>query len=76
MSNYPNMSYCMFENTTMAMRQILEALNDADYVEDLDLNQYEKPAYSKLGRLCEEIIHAIERLEEAGESPYKDEEED
>jgi len=76
MSNYPNMSYCMFENTTNAMRQILEALNDADYVEDLNLNQYEKPAYNKLGRLCEEIIHAIERLEEAGEAPYKDEEED
>ena len=77
MSNYPNMSYCMFENTTMAMRQILGALVEAEYVEDLKLNyQYEKPAYNRLKELCGEIIYEVERLEEAGETPYKDEEED
>ena len=26
MSNYPNMSYCMIENTTRAMAQIVDAL--------------------------------------------------
>ena len=74
--SYPNMSYCMFENTTLAMRQILGALVEAESKEDLDLNQYEKPAYDRLKELCEEIIYEMERLEEAGDAPYKDEEED
>jgi hypothetical protein len=74
--NYPNMSYCMFENTTRAMEQILEALVEADYKEGLELNQYEKPAYGRLKGLCEEIIYEMERLEDAGEPPYEDEEED
>jgi hypothetical protein len=73
---YPNMSYCMFENTTRAMNQILGALVEVDSKEGLELNQYEKSAYSRLKELCEEIIYEMERLEEAGEAPYKDEEED
>jgi hypothetical protein len=60
----PNMSYCMFENTVSAMRQILEALVKADTKADLDLNQYEQQAYRNLKDMCEEIVYEIERLEE------------
>ena len=28
MSNYPNMSYCMCENTMSAMHQVLNAMED------------------------------------------------
>lgn len=28
MSNYPNMSYCMFENTSAAVQQCVDALAD------------------------------------------------
>jgi hypothetical protein len=66
----------MFENTTRAMDQILEALVEVDSKKDLELSQYEKPAYDRLKELCEEIIYEMERLEEAGDAPYKDEEED
>ncbi len=58
------MSYCMFENTVSAMRQILEALVKADTKADLDLNQYEQQAYRNLKDMCEEIVYEIERLEE------------
>ena len=58
------MSYCMFENTVSAMRQILEALVKADTKADLKLNQYEQQAYRNLKDMCEEIVYEIERLEE------------
>jgi hypothetical protein len=28
MSNYPNMSYCMCNNTVLALKQVVEAMND------------------------------------------------
>jgi hypothetical protein len=65
--SYPNMSYCMFENTTRAMNQILGALVEVDSKEGLELSKYEKPAYDRLKKLCEEIIYEMERLEDIEE---------
>ena len=31
MSNYPNMSYCMCENTLAALRQVLSAMQAVSY---------------------------------------------
>ena len=28
MSNYPNMSYCMCNNTLLALRQVVDAMNE------------------------------------------------
>ena len=74
----PNMSYCMFENTVSAMRQILETLTEAERKADLNLNKYEQSAYRDLKDMCEEIIHEVERLEEEGGGfePEEDEDED
>ena len=72
----PNMSYCMFENTVSAMRQILEALSEADTKADLNLNQYEQRAYQNLKEMCEEIVYEIERLEDAEGDFEPDEEEE
>lgn len=59
----PSMSYCMFENTAGEMVQVLDAMDQAESVEDLDLNQYEKPAYHEMYDLCKEFIRLYEQLE-------------
>ena len=64
----------MFENTVSAMRQILDAMVEAESKADLDLNKYEQRAYRDLKDMCEEIVHEIERLEDV-ESEVEDEDE-
>ena len=61
MSNYPNMSYCMIENTSRAMAQIVEALADVggDWSQ-MDLNQYERSHVDRLASLCREYLDAHE----------------
>ena len=61
MSNYPNMSYCMIENTARALDQVLEAFIDAagDWRE-MDLNQYERAHVDRLATLCQEFLTAHE----------------
>lgn len=42
MSNYPNMSYCMCNNTLMALDQILDEMDkkgDVDFVRDLSQDE-------------------------------------
>jgi hypothetical protein len=42
MRDYPNMSYCMFENTMSALNQCSGAIEEAlERGEPLELNQYE-----------------------------------
>ncbi len=37
-SNYPNMSYCMFQNTRMAMDQVNTFIMEADKDDCLDIS--------------------------------------
>lgn len=61
MSNYPNMSYCMIENTTNALKQVVEALEGYDnYWPCLDLNQYERAHVDQLAELCKQYLKAHE----------------
>lgn len=48
MSNYPNMSYCMCQNTLGALNQLLEAMEEqgAGFVDGL--SKEEKRAYDRL----------------------------
>lgn len=57
MSNYdyPNMSYCMMENTSLAMNQIIEAFEN-DNVEIINLSQSEKRSLSELILQCEKLL--------------------
>lgn len=59
MSDYPNMSYCMIENTTRAMAQIVDALAEVggDWSQ-MDLNQYERAHVDRLASLCREYLDA------------------
>lgn len=71
MSNYPNMSYCMFENTSHALAQILDELQECNTIEDLkdDMSQYEKPYVDRLKKQCEQLIEELDRIEQ-GQEPW------
>jgi len=57
MSNYPNMSYCAFENTVNALWQLRDMLSRAiDDGEPLEFSSRdEKQAYEELKETMEEI---------------------
>lgn len=70
MNNYPNMSYCQFENTAVAMEQIMETIDDhieefnsLDNFEDF-LSRYELRGYKKILELSERLLDESGRLEE------------
>jgi hypothetical protein len=62
MSNYPNMSYCAFSNTTLAMRQILNMMREVDSLPELDLSRDEFRAFRELQDLCAQFIEGAEDL--------------
>jgi hypothetical protein len=75
MSNYPNMSYCMCENTSLAMNQILNAMseNERDFL--ADMSREERMAFDHLIEQCKTFIEAAEAItDDASEdSPWVDE---
>ena len=64
MSNYPNMSYCMCENTLLAMRQVINAMQEQgpDFLRELSRD--EQRAFRELFNACEEYMAVAEELEE------------
>ena len=58
----PSMSYCMFENTLTEMNQLVDAMNDAETLADLDLNSYEERAFHEMFRVAREFLAEHERL--------------
>jgi hypothetical protein len=68
MSDYPNMSYCMCENTLLAMRQVINAMNEqgADFLNEMGCE--EKRSYEALFSLCEDFMTLSEELQEEAES--------
>ncbi len=75
MTSYPNMSYCMFQNTRLAMEQLIEAMNEAvsqgpegirEFFQDMDRS--EKQALSDIFNMCEDYMNLADELEEAKES--------
>ena len=54
--NYPNMSYCMCENTLHALQQVLEAMQeDPAFMEDMSRD--ERYAFQELFCACEDFAH-------------------
>jgi len=64
MSNYPNMSYCMNENTLLALRQIVSAMQEqgADFLRDL--SREERRAFGELFNTCEDFMNLSEELQD------------
>jgi len=67
MSSYPNMSYCMCENTLLAMRQIMNAMQEQGPMFLQDMNRDEKRAYQELFNACESFITMSEEIEDEAE---------
>ena len=72
MSNYPNMSYCMNENTLLAMKQIVEAMDNEGPMFLRELNRDERRAFEQLFNVCEDFMQLSEELQAELESEERD----
>ena len=79
MSNYPNMSYCMYENTVGALNQIC---NDLSYALDdqVTIEEYRKDrssrqeaeAFDRIKYMCEDVLRLIENLNNVEEDEFNE----
>ena len=61
---YPNMSYCQCENTLLALRQVLNSMED-EGLEFLEtMNSTERRAYQELYHACEAFIRQADGLQD------------
>jgi len=67
MSNYPNMSYCMCNNTLLALKQVLEAMESEGPMFLKELNRDELRSYKELFNACESFLTLAEELEDEAE---------
>ena len=67
MSNYPNMSYCMCENTLLALRQVVEAMNEEGPQFLRELSREERRAFQELFNTCEDFMNLSEELQAEAE---------
>ena len=81
-NRYPNMSYCMFENTLLAMGQLLDHMNYAldkgpNEVKEFldDMSKEELTSFRELFNMCREYIKLAEDIEssETDEMYYEEE---
>jgi len=70
MSSYPNMSYCMCENTLLALRQVMSAMQDEGPQFLIDMNKTELRAYRELFDACESFLNLSEELEDEMEREH------
>ena len=79
MSNYPNMSYCMYENTVQALNQICNDLSDSlddcvtieEYRKDRSSRQ-EAEAFDRIKYMCEDVLRLIENLSNVEEDEFNE----
>lgn len=66
MSNYPNMSYCMCENTSLALKQVLNAMQEYESMEEFveDMGREEMRAFKGMELLCEKFVNLISDMRE------------
>ena len=57
-----SMSYCMFENTSNEMGQVLNKMSESSNIDDLDMNEYEQRAFRNLYEQCQEYITRYREL--------------
>ena len=63
MSSYPNMSYCMCENTLAAMRQVVTAMQEEGPMFLNEMNRDERRAFEAMFDMCETFMTMTEELE-------------
>lgn len=62
--SYPNMSYCMCENTLAAMRQIVSAMQEEGVDFLIDMSSDERRAFQELFNTCEDFLNMSDELQE------------
>ena len=67
MSNYPNMSYCMCNNTLLALRQIVDAMNEEGVGFLRELSRDEHRSFQELFNTCEDFMTLSEELADEAE---------
>ncbi len=72
MSNYPNMSYCMCENTLSALDQVITAMREEGPMFLRELNRTEQRAFKELFGMCEDFLTASEELQAEFEEEERD----
>jgi hypothetical protein len=72
MSNYPNMSYCMNGNTLLALRQVVEAMNEEGPAFLREMSREERRAFEELFSMCEDFMSLSEELQEEYEREQRD----
>ena len=72
MSSYPNMSYCMNENTLAAMRQIITAMQEEGPMFLREMSRDEKRAFQELFSTCEDFMTMSEELQQEYEEEERD----
>ena len=72
MSNYPNMSYCMNGNTLLALRQVVEAMNEEGPMFLREMSREERRAFEELFSMCEDFMSLSEELQEEYEREQRD----
>ena len=59
--DYPSMSYCAFENTSLHIDQVANMLDEALYESGpLDLSDSEKRAYERMYKQCRKLMSLLE----------------
>lgn len=73
-SRYPNMSYCMFENTKLAMDQLIDNMREAlengregahEFLNDM--SREERRAFNEMFGMCEDLMNCIDEVQEYAE---------
>ena len=72
MSNYPNMSYCMCNNTLLALRQVLDTMQDEGPMFLREMSREERRAFEELFNTCEDFLTMSEELQEEYEQEERD----
>ena len=57
-----NMSYCRFQNTSMDLRDCVDAMEEAYDLPELDLSKDEMQSMNWMRQLCEKFIEEHDRL--------------
>ena len=72
MSNYPNMSYCMCNNTLLALKQVVEAMNDEGPMFLREMSRDERRSFEALFSMCEDFMSMSEELQAELEREERD----
>ncbi len=72
MSNYPNMSYCMCNNTLLALNQIVEAMHNEGPMFLREMSRDERRSFEALFSMCEDFLTLSEELQDEYEREERD----